>query len=61
MFRNLKWMPLVAVLALAAGACDDNGTNPVNPLDFDPVATEQAVQELQGTRASVMVQWWHVH
>jgi hypothetical protein len=40
-------MPLVAVLALAAGACDDNGTNPVNPLDFDPVATEQAVQDLQ--------------
>ena len=47
MFRNLRWMPLVAVLALAAGACDDNGTNPVNPLDFDPVATEQAVQDLQ--------------
>lgn len=47
MFRNLRWMPLVAVLALAAGACDDNGTDPVNPLDFDPVATEQAVQDLQ--------------
>ena len=47
MFRNLRWMPLVAVLALAAGACDDNGTNPVNPLDFDPVATEQSVQDLQ--------------
>ncbi len=51
MFRNLRWMPLVAVLALAAGACDDNGTNPVNPLDFDPVATEQAVQDLQNRLA----------
>ena len=47
MFRNLKWMPMIAVLALAAGACSDNGTDPVDPGDFDPVATEQAVQDLQ--------------
>jgi len=47
MFRNLKWMPLVAVFAMVAGACNDNGTNPVDPGDFDPVATEQAVQDLQ--------------
>ena len=47
MFRNLRWMPLVAVLALAAGACSDEGTSPVDPADFDPVATEQAVQNLQ--------------
>jgi hypothetical protein len=47
MFRNLRWMPLVAVLALAAGACSDTGTNLGDPADFDPVATEQAVQDLQ--------------
>jgi len=47
MFRNLRWMPMIGVLALAAGACSDNGTDPVNPGDFDPVATEQAVQDLQ--------------
>lgn len=47
MFRNLRWMPLVAVLALGAGACSDDGTSPVDPADFDPVATEQAVQDLQ--------------
>jgi hypothetical protein len=47
MFRNLRWMPMVAVLALAAGACSDNGTDPVDPGNFDPVATEQAVQDLQ--------------
>ena len=49
MFRNLRWMPLVAVLALAAGACSDDGTSPVDPADFDPVATEQAVQDLQNS------------
>ena len=47
MFRKLKWTPLAAVLALAAGACSDSGTSPVDPADFDPVATEQAVQDLQ--------------
>jgi len=47
MFRNLRWMPLVAVLAMAAGACSDTGTSPGNPEDFDPVGTEQAVQDLQ--------------
>lgn len=47
MFRNLRWMPLVAVLALAAGACSDDGTSPVDPANFDPVATELAVQDLQ--------------
>ena len=47
MFRNLRWMPLVAVLAFAAGACSDDGTGPGDPADFDPVATEQAVNDLQ--------------
>jgi hypothetical protein len=47
MFGNPRRMPLVAVLALAAGACSDDGTSPVDPADFDPVATEQAVQDLQ--------------
>jgi len=47
MLRNLRWMPLVAVLALAAGACSDDGTSPGDPADFDPVATEQAVNDLQ--------------
>jgi hypothetical protein len=37
-------MPLVAALALSA--CDSS-TDPVDPADFDPVATEQAVQDLQ--------------
>lgn len=46
MLRNLRWTPLVAALALV-GACDDNGTDPVDPGNFDPVATEQAVQSLQ--------------
>lgn len=47
MFRNLRWMPLAAVLALAVSACSDDSTSPVDPADFDPVATEQAVQDLQ--------------
>jgi len=40
-------MPPVAVLAMAAGACSDTGTNLGDPADFDPVSTEQAVQNLQ--------------
>jgi hypothetical protein len=40
-------MPLVAVLAMAAGACSDTGTELGDPADFDPVATEQAVESLQ--------------
>jgi hypothetical protein len=40
---------MIAMLALAVGACDDSGTNPGDPADFDPVATEQAVQDLQNT------------
>ena len=49
MFRNLRWMPLVAVFALVAGACSDTGTELGDPADFDPVATEQAVQDLQNS------------
>ncbi len=49
MFRNLRWMPLVAVFALAVGACSDTGTDLGDPADFDPVATEQAVQDLQNS------------
>ena len=42
-------LALVAILAMAAGACSDTGTDLGDPADFDPVATEQAVQDLQNS------------
>lgn len=46
MFRNLRWLTLLTVFAMGTAACSDNGTDPQGG-EFDPVATDQAVQGLQ--------------
>ena len=47
MFRNLKWVTLLAVFAMGTAACSDDGSTGLSGLDFDPQATEQATENLQ--------------
>ena len=47
MFRNLRWVALLAVFALGTAACSDDGPSGPSGLDFDPQATEQATENLQ--------------
>ncbi len=47
MFRNLRWVTLLAVFAMSTAACSDDGPSGPSGLDFDPQATEQATENLQ--------------
>ena len=47
MFRNLRWTALLAVIAIGATACSDDGPSGPSGTDFDPVAAEQATENLQ--------------
>lgn len=47
MFRNLKWVTLLAVFAVGTAACSDDGSTGLSGGDFDPQSAQQATENLQ--------------
>lgn len=58
MFRNLRWMTLLAVFALGTAACSDDGSTGVQGTDFNPQSADQATENLQAqlnTDSDIMI------
>ncbi len=47
MFRNLKWVTMLAVFAVGTAACSDDGSTGLSGGDFDPQSAGQATDNLQ--------------